>query len=283
MWRTMGCIVSSEWLKKNMDRERFIVADCRFVLGQPEEGRRRYREGHLPGAFYVDLEEDMSGPKGEHGGRHPLPDLGAFALKLGSMGIDEHTPVVAYDEMGGGMAAARFWWMLHFLGHPRVYILNGGLAGWTAAGYELETGNPVPEPRTFTPRVQSRLLVSMEEVRERLGRPGTVLIDSREPKRYRGEEETIDPKAGHIPGAVNRFWKEALRPDGRWKDAGEQRERFADLDPGDEVIVYCGSGVTACPNVAALYEAGFSKVRLYAGSWSDWISHEENPVATGEE
>lgn len=278
----MSRIKSVEWLKERIDDPQVVVVDCRFVLGQPEAGRAAYEEGHIPGAFYVDLEKDMSGPKAEHGGRHPLPDLGTFALKLGEIGVSDAIQVVAYDDQGGAMAS-RFWWLLHFLGHENTFVLDGGLAAWKAQGLPLTREAPQATPRTFVPRVQSHLLVSMDDVKERLGRPGTVLIDSREEKRYLGLEEPIDRVAGHIPGAVNHFWKEGLRDDGRWKSGSEQRERFQAIRPEDEIIVYCGSGVTACPNILALTEAGFANVKLYSGSWSDWISWPSNPIATGRE
>lgn len=260
-----------------------VLADCRFVLGQPQSGREAYEAGHLPGALYFDLEADLSGPIGEHGGRHPMPDLGVLLLKLGEQGIDRDTEVIAYDDQGGAMAA-RFWWLLRFLGHEKVYLLNGGYSGWVQARLPVTAEPPAQvEPKVFGGRVNNRLLVVMEDVRERLEWPGTVLIDSREGKRYRGEEEGIDKKAGHIPGAGNRFWKDNLGADGLWLSLEELKTAFAGISPDQEIIVYCGSGVTACPNLLALAEAGRPDAKLYLGSWSDWISHGENPVATGEE
>jgi thiosulfate/3-mercaptopyruvate sulfurtransferase len=280
--QTESRIKSVEWLKARLGDPDVVAVDCRFVLGQPDAGRAAYEEGHIPGAQYIDLEKDMSGPVAEHGGRHPLPDLGAFALTLERMGIDENVQVIAYDDQGGAMAS-RFVWMLHFLGCERAYLLDGGASAWRAAGGEWTAEVPKPVQRTFMPRVKSHLLASASEVKDALGQPGVALIDSREEARYLGLEEPIDRVAGHIPGAINHFWKQGLRSDGRWKSADEQRERFATLGSADELIVYCGSGVTACPNVLALWEAGFNNVRLYSGSWSDWISYEGNPIATGEE
>jgi thiosulfate/3-mercaptopyruvate sulfurtransferase len=234
----------------------------------------------------MDLEKDLSGTPGEHGGRHPLPDLGAFTLKLGEIGIDDTAVVVAYDDQGGAMAS-RFWWMLHFLGHPKVYILDVGFSQWKAAGYPIASMNAAivsrPRERSFKPQIRSHLLVSMDEVRKKMGSNDTILIDSREERRYLGLEEPIDPVAGHIPGAINVFWKESLNEEGQWKSGAEQKQRFTQIPTDKELIVYCGSGVTACPNVVALKEAGFNDVKLYAGSWSDWISYSENPIATGEE
>ncbi|WP_217562881.1 sulfurtransferase [Paenibacillus sp. GbtcB18] len=278
----MRNIVSLEWLYEHLQDPDLLIADCRFALGEPWSGRQDYSIDHIPGAFYVDLEEDMSGEKREHGGRHPLPDLGAFSMRASAIGVDASKTVVAYDDQGGAMAA-RLWWMLRFLGHERVYVLDRGYSQWKAAGYPVTAEAPQASPATFSPKVQRHMLASMDEVKAKLGEKGTVLIDSREGARYRGEQEAIDPVAGHIPGARNRFWKDALDAEGSWRSAEEQKERFRGLENAEELIVYCGSGVSACPNVLALEEAGIPGVKLYAGSWSDWISYADNPVATGEE
>lgn len=277
-------IISMEAVVDRLSDPQLIVVDCRFALGQPASGRNAYREGHIPGAVYVDLEQDVSGPKQAHGGRHPLPDLAEFARKLGQAGIDEQVTVVAYDDQGGAMAS-RFWWLLRYLGHPKVMVMDGGFTLWKQAGYPVSGEAPAArEARNFTARPREELIVGMEEVRTNLGRSDVVLIDSREGKRYLGEEEAIDPIAGHIPGALNRFWKDNLNEEGCWKDSEALKERFADLlDAECELIVYCGSGVTACPNVLALAEAGRPDAKLYLGSWSDWVSWEDNPIATGEE
>lgn len=277
-------IVSREQVAERLESGgEVVLADCRFQLGQPDWGRQAYAQGHLPKAVYFDLEEDLSGPVSEHGGRHPMPDLGVLSLALGQRGIDRETEVIVYDDQGGAMAS-RLWWLLRFMGHERVYVMDGGYSRWAAAGYPVTTEPPAQAAsKVFGGRVQNRLLVVMEDVREKLDWPGTVLIDSREPKRYLGEEETIDRKAGHIPGATNRFWKDNLDGNGQWKDPAALKERFGFIAPEQEIIVYCGSGVTACPNLLALAEAGREDAKLYLGSWSDWISHEENPVATGEE
>ncbi|MGW9128055.1 sulfurtransferase [Paenibacillus chitinolyticus] len=278
----MRNIVSLEWLYEHLQDPDLLIADCRFALGEPWSGRQDYSIDHIPGAFYVDLEEDMSGEKREHGGRHPLPDLGAFSMRASAIGVDASKTVVAYDDQGGAMAA-RLWWMLRFLGHERVYVLDRGYSQWKAAGYPVTAEAPQASPATFSPKVQRHMLASMDEVKAKLGEKGTVLIDSREGVRYRGEQEAIDPVAGHIPGARNRFWKDALDAEGSWRSAEEQKERFRGLENAEELIVYCGSGVTACPNVLALEEAGIPGVKLYAGSWSDWVSYSENPIAVGDE
>jgi thiosulfate/3-mercaptopyruvate sulfurtransferase len=278
----MKNIVSLDWLAEHLNDPELVIVDCRFMLGQSQSGKDSYIKDHLPGAHYMDLEKDLSGPKMAHGGRHPLPDLGAFSILAGQIGVDASRKVIAYDDQGGAMAS-RLWWMLQFLGHTEVYVLDQGYSAWKAAGYPVTDDIPAAEPRMFSPKVQRYMLASHDEVQDKLGKQGTVLIDSRETKRYLGLEEPIDPVAGHIPGAKNYFWKEVLGANGAWLSPEKQEEHFHDLHAADEIIVYCGSGVTACPNVLALKEAGFSNVKLYSGSWSDWISYADNPITTGEE
>ncbi|GGG25422.1 sulfurtransferase [Paenibacillus abyssi] len=283
----MKGLVSAAWLKDNLASSRVVIVDCRFLLNDPDAGEQAYREGHIPGAYYLDLERDLSAPKQPdvRGGRHPLPDVDLIATVFSRIGIISGDHVVAYDDQGGAMAA-RLWWLLRWTGHDgEISILDRGFAGWKEAGYPVSSEIPSPSATAdpYVPRIQDGMVVTQAEVRQRLHRPGSVLVDSREAPRYRGESEPIDPVAGHIPGAVNRFWKDGLTEQGRYKSAEQQRERFADLSPDDEIIVYCGSGVTACPNVLALEAAGFRNVKLYAGSWSDWISYEGNPIKTGDE
>lgn len=279
---TMSNLVSMAYVNEQLSEGTLVLMDCRFILGQPDAGREAFEAGHLPGAVYMDLEKDLSGPLSEHGGRHPLPDFGTLTLKLRESGVDGNMHVVVYDDQGGGMAS-RLWWLLHLLGHPKVSLMEEGYSAWAAAGYAVSTEAVKPVLRHFQPVVQRDRLISMEEVKSKISSDSTVIIDAREPKRYLGIEEPIDLKAGHIPSAINRFWKDALDEQGKWKDARGQLERFADLSAEKEIVVYCGSGVTACPNLLALSEAGYDNIRLYSGSWSDWISYSENPIATGEE
>lgn len=293
----MDATVTKRWLLARLYDPKQTIVDCRFTLGSPEAGRSSYEKEHIPGAVYLDLELDLSSPVGEHGGRHPLPDPEALAAKLSKLGIGNDTRIVAYDDESG-MNAARLWWLLRYIGHEQVFILEGGFSSWKAENYPVTDHQPIQVPSSFTPRVQPQMLAGVDEVRrvsERTVDIGSssgaadaspalpVLIDSRANDRYRGENETMDSKAGHIPGAVNFFWKETQSADGSYKSAEQLQEHFAGLDKNRELIVYCGSGVTACPNVLALEKAGYKNVRLYAGSWSDWISYEENPVATEEE
>ncbi|WP_342422809.1 sulfurtransferase [Paenibacillus sp. FSL E2-0178] len=285
----MDATVTKRWLLARLYEPEQAIIDCRFTLGKPEAGRESYEQEHIPGAVYLDLELDLSSPVGMHGGRHPLPDPQVLAARLAKLGIGNDSRIVAYDDESS-MNAARLWWLLRYLGHEQVFILEGGFSQWKAGKYPVTDHQPVRVPSTFTANVQTQMLVDVEEVRrvsEKTADAGadaanTILIDSRANERYHGRNETLDPVGGHIPGAVNYFWKDTQNADGSFKSADELAAHFAGLDKEAEIIVYCGSGVTACPNVLALEKAGYKNVRLYAGSWSDWISYEENAVATGE-
>jgi thiosulfate/3-mercaptopyruvate sulfurtransferase len=275
-------LVEMSWVHEHLNDPRVLLVDCRFTLGSPEAGEKAYRQEHLPGAFYLDLEKDLSGKIQQHGGRHPLPDPEDLAKTLSAIGVDENIHVIAYDDQGGCMAA-RCWWLLTYLGHPKVSVMNGTFQLWNERGYPVTAEVPSPTPRSFKPHIIAEMAADQDEVKQKMNRQDTLLIDSRELNRYLGLEEPIDPVAGHIPGAVNFFWKDVLRPDGQWKSKEELKHHFSSLPKDKEMIVYCGSGVTATPNVLALKEAGFTRVKLYPGSWSDWISHKENPIATGPE
>lgn len=255
------------------------IIDCRFELGKPDSGRQAYKQDHIPGAFHLDLEMDLAGAKQTHGGRHPLPDLNEFAKKLGQVGIDSTSKVIAYDDQAG-MMASRLWWMLTYLGHDSVYVMDGGYSQWKDERFPVTREIPQIQSKTFIPHPRSEMLADMEQVRQKMGRSETILIDSREEKRYRGLEEPIDRIPGHIPGAVNYFWKNNMEESGIWKTTEEQKQRFQAVDPDKEVIVYCGSGVSACPNILTLQALGYPNVKLYVGSWSDWSSYEDNPVGT---
>lgn len=279
-------IVSPKWLLARMYEPDLVIVDCRFVLGNPESGKAAYAVSHIPGAVFLDIEEDLSAPVGTHGGRHPLPEPQELAARLGRAGISNASRVVAYDDQGG-LYAARLWWLLRWLGHDDVYVMDEGFAAWQAGGFPVTDATRTVVPASFVPDVRGDMLADVGEVRRALGDPGVLLVDSRDASRYAGEQEPIDAKAGHIPGAINRFWKGVLDDQGAWLAEPQLREQLAPviraLDDGREAIVYCGSGVSACPNVLALHRLGYPQAKLYAGSWSDWISYEENPVATGEE
>ncbi|WP_377866248.1 sulfurtransferase [Bacillus sp. R86525] len=276
-------IVTVEWLREHIEDENVRIIDCRFDLANPKWGREKYEEEHIPHALYFDLNLDLSSPVIKHGGRHPLPHIEEFADKLSQAGIDEHTTVIAYDSQAGANAS-RLWWLLNYVGHEKVYILDGGLPAWKENGLHTTMEIPVVARKTFKANIQDHMLVTMDTVKENI-HAGTdiTLIDSREPKRYAGAEELVDSKAGHIPTAVNYFWKDGILESGRFKNNEEQQGRFQNLDKEKETIVYCGSGVTACPNIVALKLAGFQNVKLYAGSWSDWISYPENQIVKEED
>lgn len=278
----MNPFIEKEWLLEHLDDKNIRIADCRYNLGVPEEGYDSYVRAHIPGAVYFHLSKDLSGPIASHGGRHPLPAIEDLEETFSLAGISEETTVIAYDG-GEGSYAARLWWMLHYLGHEKVYILNGGYNAWKDAGYQTNERIPTYKRAEFKVRLNNEVFASQEEVRiaVKAKNEETVIIDSRENKRYLGIEEPIDKKCGHIPGAINKFWMEGFK-DGRIKSIEEQERRFKEIDKNKQVIVYCGSGVTATPNFIALKMAGYNNVKLYAGSFSDWISYAENEVETGE-
>ncbi|MFF2480448.1 sulfurtransferase [Paenibacillus sp. NPDC058071] len=281
-----GYYQTTEWLKEQMAAGApLIIVDARYQLMDSAAGKLAYDEGHVPGAQYASLSKDLSGPKRENGegGRHPLPEPETLAATFGKMGIGQKTTVIAYDNEGDAYAS-RLLWLLKWAGHEaEAYILAGGYSEWLASGGEVTKEVPVVEFAVFTPSVTEGIVVDAAYVRERIGLDGVTIIDSRDGARYRGEVEPIDKAAGHVPSAINRFWKDGFDENGLLKPIEQQRERFANLSPDDEIIVYCGSGVTATPNVLVLEAAGFKNVKLYAGSWSDWSSDEGNAVAVGDE
>jgi thiosulfate/3-mercaptopyruvate sulfurtransferase len=279
----MNFVVNKEWLADQLNNEQVKIVDCRFELGSPDKGKKLYQESHIPGAFYFDLEKQLSAPVSRHGGRHPLPDIEQFRLEIEKAGIDNTKTLIAYDG-GEGQFAARFWWLLTYIGHDKVFVLNEGFKGWVEAGCPTTKEVPELESAKFEVNLRKEMLASYDEVKEIVTdkKHSPILIDSRDKARYLGEIEPIDRIPGHIPGAIHKFWAEGLE-DGSFKNNEEQKQRFAELNKDEPVIVYCGSGVTAAPNYMALKMAGYQNVKLYAGSYSDWVSYEENPVAKGAE
>ncbi len=271
-------------LRIRQDQSLPVFIDCNFDLFDVSAGRRTYEQGHLPAARYAHLEQDLSGPKSvrgpRDGGRHPLPDRSEWAACVGRWGIAAGTPVVAYDDQGGPYAA-RAWWMFRWLGHPEVAVLDGGKAAWLAAGGDLETQAPQWAARAPHPLGEPAVsTASAEELLARLGR--VTLIDARAPERFRGQSEPLDSRAGHIPGAVNRFFKDNLQADGRFKAVEQLRAEWLALVPqGAQVVHQCGSGVTACHNLLAMEHAGLGQGALYPGSWSEWSADPHRPVAVG--
>jgi thiosulfate/3-mercaptopyruvate sulfurtransferase len=283
---SLAQLINPQQLAERQKSAGLVILDCRFALEDPDYGRCSYSEGHIEGAQYADLERHLSGPvaKGVTG-RHPLPAADTFVEQLRAWGINANTDVVLYDD-GPGAFAARAWWLLAWLGkRDGVFILDGGLKAWHAAGFPLSLDAPVIEPGTFVGTPDHRLVLDAEHLQKRLGQPGLTLIDARAQPRFRGDVEPIDPVAGHIPGAQCAAFNENLGSDGRFLPAEQLRQRFAAQLQGrspDELVAYCGSGVTACHNLFALSLAGYPLGKLYAGSWSEWITDPARPIATGD-
>jgi thiosulfate/3-mercaptopyruvate sulfurtransferase len=281
MYKTL---IKTKELAGHLDDKDWVIVDCRFSLADTEAGRRAYKESHIPGAFYAHLDDDLSGEivKGKTG-RHPLPEVDDLVNTFSQWGIGPGTQVVAYDDMSGAIAA-RLWWMLQWLGHEAVAVLDGGWPKWKKEGRPVSAEPPRPSPKKFNPRIREELLVDAEFVDRIRKAPDFRLVDSRTPERYRGEEDPIDPVAGHIPGAVNAPHTENVREAGDWLSPQELRHHFEeileDVEPG-KAVFYCGSGVTACRNILAVKHAGLGDAKLYAGSWSEWITNEERAVEKG--
>ncbi|KAA0950341.1 sulfurtransferase [Pseudomonas sp. ANT_H14] len=279
-------LISPQQLAERQKTGALVILDCRFALEDPDYGLCSYAEGHIEGASFADLERDFSGPvtKGVTG-RHPLPAPDTLVGQLRAWGVNGDSDVVLYDD-GPGAFAARGWWLLAWLGkRDGVFILDGGLKAWHAAGLPLSLDAPVIEVGTFTGAPDNRLLLDAEHLQKRLGEPGLTLIDARAQPRFRGDVEPLDPVAGHIPGAQCAAFNENLGSDGRFLPVDQLKQRFADKLDGrsaDELVAYCGSGVTACHNLFALSLAGYPLGKLYAGSWSEWITDPKRIVATGD-
>jgi thiosulfate/3-mercaptopyruvate sulfurtransferase len=266
-------VVSAQWLVEHLDDSQVVIVDCRFSLADPHLGKQQYQTSHIPGAYYLDLNLDLSSPVSEHGGRHPLPNVVELANKLSSIGVNsQQTLVVAYDDSRLAFAA-RLWWLLRYLGHDRVAVLDGGFAGWKHNSYPVTDVVPLAQNGSFIPQALTHLLANVTDVKNRKDLPGVVLVDSRERDRYLGISEPIDKIAGHIPGAVNYPWQDVTQANGYLIGISEQLSRWQNIANKNEILVYCGSGVTACVNLLSLELAGISNAKLYAGSWSDWISY----------
>lgn len=278
-------LITAADLAAHVDDPRWVVVDCRHDLMNLGAGREAYAGGHLPNALFADMESALSGDKrgadGAFRGRHPLPARAALIDTLRGWGIDDDSQVVAYDAHGG-MFAARLWWLLRWVGHANVAVLDGGLAAWQALGLPLSTAVPAKPRGAIAERAPLVATVGAAEVLANIDGGGRTVVDARAPDRFRGENETIDPVGGHIPGARNRFFKDNLDADGRFKDAARLKADFAPLlaDPS-KAIMQCGSGVTACHNLLALEVAGMPGAALYPGSWSEWCAEPARPVATG--
>ena len=268
-------LISATELAARIDDPDIVVCDVRFYLADHGQGRREYDAGHLPGAVFVDLHTELAGGPG--GGRHPLPTVDAFAEVLSRLGIEPRHHVVAYDSAGGA-TASRLWWMLRSFGHSTVSVLDGGIQAWTSAGGALTAEVPDRSATTYPAAPHWTGIVDADDVAQGL-QYGVTVIDARAPERFRGDSEPLDARAGHIPGAINRFHADNVGPDGLHRPLPELVEHFAGV--GSAPIVYCGSGVTACHDLLALTLVGLSGARLYPGSWSEWSGDPDRPIATG--
>lgn len=283
---SMSCrtLIDSQTLVALLDRPDCAIVDCRFQLDDVGWGERAYREAHIPGAVYAHLDRDLSGRKTGVNGRHPLPDPDALAERLGQLGIGDGVHVIAYDQDAGSWAS-RLWWMLRWLGHDAVAVLDGGFAAWLAANGSTRGGQESRPGHTFHPHVRHEMVVDAAFVDRVRRHHEWRLVDARAPERFRGEVEPVDRRPGHIPGAVNRFFKSNLEASGSFASAEALRAAWSatlgERSP-DRVVVYCGSGVTACHNLLALEHAGLRGAKLYAGSWSEWSSDPTRPVAQGD-
>ena len=277
-------LVSTEWLAERLGDPSVRPVDVRWYLTEPGRGRDEYDQAHIPGATFMDIDGDLAAPPAEGPGRHPLPTAEAFAAAAARAGIGDETHVVAYDASGGAYAA-RLWWLLHYFGHTRVSLLDGGWPAWREAGYPSETGVPPLPPSTFTPAPHAEMLVDANTVEKVRREPNVLVLDARANERFEGIVEPIDAQAGHIPGARSAPFAGNLRDDGRMKSPDELRDRYVALgaDSAERVICYCGSGVTAAHTIFALHLAGRTDALLYEGSWSDWSSDPTRPIATGPE
>jgi thiosulfate/3-mercaptopyruvate sulfurtransferase len=275
-------------LSRHLGDADWAIVDCRFDLARPEWGAQAFAASHIPHALYAHLDQDLSAARTAHSGRHPLPQIEVLAATFGRLGIDKRVQVIAYDQ-GSGAYAARLWWLLRWLGHTQVAVLNGGLAAWERAGLPLSTESVSRAPRRFTACPDPRMIASGNEVAAAalsgaLTRRQQLLIDARSADRFAGENETIDPVAGHIPGARNHPFAGNIDAHGRFLEAGQLRRLWENTLRGvspQRLIAMCGSGVTACHNLLALEIAGLPGARLYAGSWSEWITDPAHPIARG--
>jgi len=277
-------LIDTDDLARHLDDPAFVIVDVRHDLAKPERyGEDAYAQSHLPGARFAHVDRDLSAPKTGRNGRHPLPSPEAAAAVFGRLGVDATKQVVAYDQ-GSGIYASRLWWMLHWLGHENVAVLDGGFAKWSREGRPVEREAHVAKSTTFVPR-GVRPTVNAAGIAASLPRHDLVLLDARAAERYRGDVEPLDPVAGHIPGALNRPHSRNVAADGTFRPAGELRAEFDAMlhgrSPGD-VVHYCGSGVSACQNILAMAIAGYPLTRLYPGSWSEWCADPKRPIAKGQ-
>jgi thiosulfate/3-mercaptopyruvate sulfurtransferase len=275
-------LVTPRELARHLDDPHWVVFDTRHDLMDPAKGPAAYAAGHVPGAHFLHVDDDLAGTKTGTNGRHPLPDIQQFAARMNERGVTPESQVVVYDDMGGNFAV-RLWWMLRWLGHERVALLDGGYPKWVKEGHPVSTATPQAARGAFVPRPRLGATVDAHFVERFREDPSVRLFDARAAERFKGLQEPIDPVAGHVPGAVNRFWQKNLQPDGTFKPAPALREEFTaalGAAPAEHAVHMCGSGVTACHNIFAMELAGLPGGRLYPGSWSEWCADPARPVST---
>ncbi|MGZ8174634.1 MULTISPECIES: sulfurtransferase [Methylobacter] len=278
---TYTTLVSAETLHQQLNHPDWIIIDCRFSLADTEAGAKAYRHGHIPNARYAHLDKDLSSAITDFTGRHPLPNFALLAKKLGDWGVTNTSQVVVYDDAGGAFAG-RLWWLLRCMGHDKVAVLNGGIKQWQKQGLSVTTTLPTVKSATFRPYLNEAAWLNALQVQNSMARKSIRLIDARTPERYHGKQEPIDPVAGHIPGALNRAFQLNLDSNGLFLSAEQLREQFNQLigtTVPEQVVHYCGSGVTACHNLLAMEYAGLTGSKLYAGSWSEWIRNKNRAIA----
>lgn len=278
---TYSTLISAATLAGNIDNPNWIVFDCRFSLADSEAGPKAYRQGHIPGARYAHLNNDLSSTVKSYTGRHPLPNFSDLAQKLGDWGVGNRSQVIVYDAAGGAFAG-RMWWLLRTMGHHKVAVLDGGIAHWRKLGLPVTTTLPTISPSSFRCYLDSSQWLGAEQVENALATRRIVLLDARTPERFHGLQEPIDPVAGHVPKALNRPFQSNLNQEGMFLAADRLKHEFQHLigrHAPSQVVHMCGSGVTACHNVLAMEVAGLSGSKLYAGSWSEWIVNPNRGVA----
>jgi thiosulfate/3-mercaptopyruvate sulfurtransferase len=278
-------LVTTAEIADDMPDSRWILFDCRHDLMNPSRGREQYDAGHIPGAHFARVDQDLSGVKTGSNGRHPLPDPAVFAAFLGRKGVRPGHRIVGYDDVGG-QYAARLWWMCRWIGWDNAAVLDGGLPKWLAEGRAISTAEPKVTTLGEVPlRLRHEYLITLDDLEQAMAADAVQVVDARAPERFRGEVEPLDPVAGHIPGAMNRFFKANLNADLTMKPAAELRTSWSaqlGVRAPSAVVHQCGSGITACVNLLAMEHAGLAGARLYAGSWSEWVGHADRPVATGD-
>ncbi len=276
-------LISTTELAAKIDDPSYVIFDCRHDLFDLGKGERLYREGHIPGAIFANLDTDLSGEKSGSNGRHPLPSPAAFTAFLARNGVSSTAQIVAYDDVGGQFAS-RLWWLSRWIGLTQVSLLDGGIPKWIADGHVLSRDVPVPKPAALRGHADPLMVLNADEVEAGLKIPATTLIDARAPERFRGDIEPIDPVAGHIDGAKNRFYKENLNADLTMRPQADLKAAFASImnaRRSADVVHQCGSGVTACANIFAMEYAGLGGSKLYPGSWSEWITNPARPIIKG--